>query len=70
MNEVKVVGRKREPSIQVVDLQTVSLATALPDFHALNERGGYGNELRRRPGSCTRGSRFRVGHILATSRRG
>ena len=59
MNEVEVVGRKCEPSIQVVDLQRVSLATALPDFRALDERGGYGDELRRRAGSCTRGSRFR-----------
>jgi hypothetical protein len=29
MNEVEVVGRKREPSVQVVDLQSVMLATAL-----------------------------------------
>lgn len=30
MDEVEVVGRKCEPSIQVVDLQSVTLATALP----------------------------------------
>lgn len=59
MNEVEVVGRKCEPSIQVVDLQRVSLASVLPDFHALDERVGYGNELRRRASSYTRGSGFR-----------
>lgn len=59
MNEVEVVGRKCEPSIQVVDLQRLSSATVLPDFRALDEKGGYGNELRRRAGSCTRGSRIR-----------
>lgn len=51
MNEVEVVGRKCETSIQVVNLQSVKLATALPAFHALDERAGYGDELRRRAGS-------------------
>lgn len=39
MNEVEVVVRKREPSVQIVDLQRVSLASVLPDSHSLDERG-------------------------------
>ena len=52
MNEVEVIGRKCEPSIQVVDLQSVTLATALPRPRVPTVRGNDCDESHRRDGSC------------------
>lgn len=44
MNEVEVVGRKCEPSVQVVDLHSVILAIAPSRPRVPGVRGNYGNE--------------------------
>jgi hypothetical protein len=52
MNEVEVVGRKCKPSVQVVDLPSVMLATALSRPRIPGVRGNYGDECHRKEDSC------------------
>lgn len=47
MNEVEVVCRECEPLVQVVDLQSVLLATALSSNTCLGTRGNVGDESHR-----------------------
>lgn len=51
MNEIEVVGRKCESSIQVVDLQSGTLATVLPGPRVPRRRGNYVDFSHRRDDS-------------------